>query len=330
MAIATGTPAAHATEEFYKGKQLTVLIPFQAGSGYDTYARVFGRHIARHIPGTPAIVPSNLRGGGGLVLATYLYNVAPQAGTEIALRSRANRTDAVISNPVVKFDPRKFNWLGTISDEVSMCVAWHSSGFKTWEDLTKKQFIATASGATADNGAFPLLFNEVLGTKYKVVVGYKGGPAMNLAIERGEAHGRCGWSWTAVKTTKADWLAEKKINLILQASLEKSKELPNVPLVIDLAKNNADRALLKLAFAPQAIAWTITAGPGIPADRVAILRKAFTATMSDPKFLAEAKRMKLDINPLTGEKVAEIVNDMFSAEKDVVARLRRVTRPTDK
>ncbi|MGD9712447.1 MAG: hypothetical protein AB7V46_10325, partial [Thermomicrobiales bacterium] len=153
---------------------------------------------------------------------------------------------------------------------------------------------------------------------------------MNLAIERGEAHGRCGWSWTAVKTTKADWLAEKKINLILQASLEKSKELPNVPLVIDLAKNNADRALLKLAFAPQAIAWTITAGPGIPADRVAILRKAFTATMSDPKFLAEAKRMKLDINPLTGEKVAEIVNDMFSAEKDVVARLRRVTRPTDK
>ena len=197
---AVSVPAVNAAGDFYKGKTITVLIPFQAGSGYDTYARAFGRHVAGHIPGSPTIVPSNMLGGGGLVLANYLYNVAPKDGTVIALLSRSNLTDAVISNPVVKFDPRKFNWLGTISDEVSMCVAWHSSGFKTWEDVTKKEFIATASGATADNGTFPLLFNEVLGTKYKVVVGYKGGPAMNLAIERGEAHGRCGWSWTAVKT----------------------------------------------------------------------------------------------------------------------------------
>jgi tripartite-type tricarboxylate transporter receptor subunit TctC len=331
VVLATVCAAAPASaDEFYKGKNLTILIPFQAGSGYDVYARAVGRHINRHIPGSPSIVPSNMVGGGGLVLANHLYNVAPKDGTVIALLSRSNITDAVIGNPVVKFDPRKFSWLGSIGDEVSMCVAWHTSGFKTWEDLKKKEFIATASGASADNGAFPLLFNELLGTKYKVVVGYKGGPAMNKAIESGEANGRCGWSWTAVKTTKAAWLAEKKITLLLQAALTKSKELPDVPLAIDLAKNDSDRQLMKLTFSPQAIAWPMTAGPGIPADRVSILRKAFVDTMKDKEFLAEAKRLKLDIDPISAEQVAKIVADMYAAPKETIERLKRITRPADK
>jgi len=189
------------------------------------------------------------------VLVNHVYNVAPKGGTLTGLLGRSNNLDPLLGNKAARFDPRKLSWIGSMGSEVSICAAWHEAGFKTWEDLTRKEFIATASGAAADNGVYPLLFNTMIGTKFKVLVGYKGGPQMNKAMESGEGHGRCGWSWTSIKTTQADWIKDKKIVLLMQAGLVKSKELPEVPLVLDLTRTPDDRKAIELAFAPQAIAW---------------------------------------------------------------------------
>lgn len=330
-ALCTAVLATSArADDVYKGKQLTLLIPFEAGSGYDVYARTLARHMAEQIPGEPTVVPSNMLGGGGIALANHLFTVAAKDGTVIGLLSRSNIVEPLLANAAARFDPRKLEWIGSMGDEVSLCAATNRSGFKSWEDLTRREFIAAASGAAADNGVYPLLFNALLGTRFKVVVGYKGGPAMNKAMEDGEADGRCGWSWTTIKTTKPDWLAAKTINLLLQAGLKKSKDLPDVPLVLDLARNAEDRAALELAFSPQAVAWPVAAPPGVPRERVELLRKAFLATLRDTRFLAEAKRLQLDIEPMGGDEVGRIVERMYAAPGQAVAKVREIMKPAGK
>jgi tripartite-type tricarboxylate transporter receptor subunit TctC len=328
--LASAPAQAQSPEEFFKGKNVSLLIPFDAGSGYDTYGRAVARNIGRHIPGQPTIVASNMLGGGGLVMANHLFNVAPKDGTTIALFSRENAAEPLLGNTAARFDPRQFGWIGNVSDEVSICAAWHTAGFSSFEDLRKKEFVAASSGAGAGNNIYPLLFNSILGTKFKVVIGYKGGPEMNTAMERREADGRCGWSWTSIKTTQSSWLTDKKIVLLMQGALKKSKELPDVPLAIDLATKPEDRQALVFAFAPQAIAWSIVAPPGLPADRLAALRKAFMETMQDATFLAEAKRLKLDVNPMPAEEVAGVINDMYAAPPAAVAKVRDIMRPASK
>ena len=321
---------AQTPEEFYKGRNVTLLIPFDVGSGYDTYARTVSSHIGRHMPGNPTIVPSNMLGGGGLVMANHLFNVAPRDGSTISLFSRGNSPEPLLGNTAARFDPRQFSWIGNIAGEVSICAGWHTAGFSTWEDLRKKEFIATSSGASAENNTYPLLFNAILGTRFKVVIGYKGGPGMNKAIEGREADGRCGWSWTSIKTTQSNWIAEKKIVVLLQAALKKSNDLPDVPLVLDLAPTQLDRQALEFAFAPQAVAWALAGPPGIPADRLAALRKAFMATMKDAGFLADAKKLKLDIDPSPAEEVAAVIDKLYAAPPMAVAKLRDIMKPQQK
>ena len=329
-AVLPHTSTAHAADEIFAGKTVTLLIPFASGSGYDTYGRAVARHLSHHIPGAPTIVPSNMIGGGGLVLANNLFNISPKDGTVIGMLSRSNVLDPMLGNPAARFDPRKFNWIGSISDEVSICAAWHTSGFNSWQDITRKEFIAASSGIAADNGVYPMLFNKLLETKFKVVAGYKGGPAMNKAMEDTEVHGRCGWSWSSIKSTKLDWIKDKKIVLLLQAGTKKSKDLPNVPLVLDLAKTKADRQALELAFAPQGIAWGVAAPPGVPADRMTILRKAFMATLADKAFRAEADKLQLDIDPMPAEEVAALVEKIYQTPKESVDVIREVMFPSKK
>jgi tripartite-type tricarboxylate transporter receptor subunit TctC len=327
-AVTTSAPCA--AEDFYSGKTITILAGFQAGSGYDTYMRTLARHIPKYIPGNPTIVPSNMTGGGGLVLANYLYNIAAKDGTAFGIYSRSNNLDPLFETPAARFDPRKFQWIGSMGDEVSVCISWHQSPFKTWNDLIGKEFVAASTSNSADTGVYPALFNSFLGTKFKVVQGYRGGPAMSKAIEGGEANGRCGWSWTAVKATKPEWLKDKKINILVQAGLRKAKDLQHVPLALELAKNDKQRAVLELAFSPQAIAWSFAAPPEVPADRVAILRKAFLAALEDKDFLAEAERLKLGIDPMSGEDVLAQINKIYAAPKDVIAQARAIMKPLQK
>lgn len=319
--------APAAADEFFKGKQIGVVIAFSAGSGYDTYARTLARHMTKHIPGNPALVPNNMIGGGGLVAANYLYNLAAKDGTAFGIYSRANILDPLFGVAEAKFDAAKFGWLGSMGDEVSVCISWHKSPVKTWGDLIGRDFVAASTAASADTSIFPLLFNELFGTKFKVVNGYGGGPEMSKAIEDGEADGRCGWSWSAVKATKADWIDNKQISILVQAGLKKAADLPDVPLALDLAKTDLQRQVLALALAPQGIAWPFAAPPGLPPERLEILRAAFMATLADKEFLVDADKQKLGIDPMPGVEVERQIREIYTASPEAVMQAKRLMRP---
>ncbi len=321
---------AAAPDDFYRGKTVHLLIGFQAGTGYDTYARTLSRHLGKHLPGNPTIVAQNMTGAGGLVAANHLYNLAPKDGTMIGIFNRSTILDPLFGSTEAKFDAQQYLWIGSMGPEVSVCISWAKGPFKRWEDLFEREFIAAATSFSADTGVYPTIFNKVLGTRMKVITGYRGGPEMSQAIESGEANGRCGWSWTAVKATKPEWIREKSIVLLLQAGLKKAADLPDVPLVIDLAKSDRQRQILTLAFAPQAIAWPFVGPPGLPPARAAMLRRAFDAALRDPELLAEGKKLSLDIDPMPGAEVEKVVANLYKTPADVVAEVRAIMKPTQK
>ena len=322
--------AAGSVEDFYKGKTITIYIGYAPGGGYDTYARTVGRHIGRHIPGNPGTVAKNRPGAGSLKLANELYNTLPKDGTAIGTIGRGIPMEPLFGTKEAKFDPSKFNWLGSANNEVSVCVSWHKSPIKTLNDFLTKEMIVGGTGPGADTDTFPKVLNNVIGTKLKLVTGYPGGNNINLAIERGEVQGRCGWSWSSVKSTRAQWLRDKKINVLLQMSTAKHPELPDVPFVMDLAKTEKDRKVLKLVFARQAWGRPFVAPPGVPADRVKALQAAFMATMKDPKFLEDAKKQKLEIAPISGAEIGRLMVALYASPKDLVEAAKEAAEKTEK
>jgi tripartite-type tricarboxylate transporter receptor subunit TctC len=248
-------------------------------------------------------------GAGSLVLANWLYNVAPKDGTAIGAIGRGTPFDPLLGIEAAKFDSTKSLWLGSMNNEVSVCVAWHTSGIAKYEDVLKKELTVGGTGPSADTDQFPRIANAVLGTKFRIISGYPGGNDINLAMERGEVGGRCGWSWSSVISTRMNWYKEKKVNILMQFALEKHDDLPNIPLVVDLAKDDEQRAILRLIFARQALGRPFLGPPGIPADRAAALKAAFVAAMKDKALLAEAAKAKLEITPLDGERVRKIIEE---------------------
>jgi tripartite-type tricarboxylate transporter receptor subunit TctC len=314
--------AAHAQSvaEFYKGKAVDVYIGTSVGGGYDTYARVLSRHIGKYIPGNPSVVPKNLEGGGGMRLANFLYNAANKDGSTFGIFNRGIGFDQLLGSKSAQFDATKFSWVGSTNNEISVCVAWHTTGVTRWQDMLTQELVVGASGPAADTFQFPKIANGVLGTKFKIISGYPGGNDIDLAMERGEVQGRCGWSWTAVKATHQPWLDQKKINILFQMGLSKHADLPNVPLIVDLAKTDEDRAIFKMIFARQVMAWPFAAPPGVPKDRADALRKAFMDTMKDKDFLAEASKANLDINPVPGDEIQKLVVDIYGTPAPVVQK----------
>jgi tripartite-type tricarboxylate transporter receptor subunit TctC len=311
---------AQSVADFYKGKSIELLIGYSGGGGYDVYSRLLARHIGRHIPGNPTIVPRNMPGAGSLVLANWLYNVAPKDGTAIGNIGRGTPFDPMLGIAAAKFDPTKYLWLGSMNNEVSVCVSWHTSGVTKYEQLLQKELVVGGTGPSADTDQFPRITNAVLGTKFRIISGYPGGNDISLAMERGEVGGRCGWSWSSVISTRMNWFKEKKIHVLIQLSLEKHDDLPNVPLVVDLAKGDEQRQTLRLIFARQALGRPFLGPPGIPQDRAAALQKAFTDTMKDKAFLAEAQKLKLEINPLGGRAVQKIIADSAKTDPAILKR----------
>jgi tripartite-type tricarboxylate transporter receptor subunit TctC len=314
--------AAHAQSvaEFYKGKAVDVYIGTSVGGGYDTYARVLSRHIGKYIPGNPSVVPKNMEGGGGMRLANFLYNAANKDGSTFGIFNRGIGFDQLLGSKSAQFDATKFSWVGSTNNEISVCVAWHTTGVTRWQDMLTQELVVGASGPAADTFQFPKIANGVLGTKFKIISGYPGGNDIDLAMERGEVQGRCGWSWTAVKATHQPWLDQKKINILFQMGLSKHADLPNVPLIVDLAKTDEDRAIFKMIFARQVMAWPFAAPPGVPKDRADALRKAFMDTMKDKDFLAEASKANLDINPVAGDEIQKLVVDIYGTPAPVVQK----------
>ncbi len=306
--------------EFYKGKTVDLYIGYSVGGGYDLYARILARHIGKHIPGNPTVVPRNMEGAGSLRLANWLAKVAPRDGSVFGTIGRGVPFDPLLGLPGTQFKGTDFSWIGSANNEVSICASWGTSKITKIEDVFTQQMVIGGTGPSDDTVQFPRVLNGVLGTKFKIISGYPGGNDVVLAMERGEVEGRCGWSWSTVLATHADWVKQKKIHLLVQLALEKHPDLPDVPLIVDLARTIEQKQILKLIFARQVIGRPYIAPPGIPGDRLAALRKAFIDTLADKEFLADAQKSKLEISAVPGDKVEALVKEVYQTPADVAQK----------
>jgi len=312
MVVAVSGARAQSPADFYKGKTVDLYIGYSVGGGYDLYARFLARHMGKHIPGNPTVLPKNMEGAGSLRLANWLYNVAPKDGTAFGAIGRGTSFDTLLGNKAAQFDATKYTWIGSANNEVSICVAWHTTGITKFDDLLTKELIVGGTSSSADTDQFPKIANGVLGTKMRVITGYPGGNEVGLAMERGEVQGRCGWSWSSVKSTHQKWYDDKKFNILVQLALDKHPELPNVPLIVDLAKTEEQRQILRLIFARQVMGRPFVAPPNVPRERADALRKAFMDTMTDKDFLADAEKAQMEITPVHGTEIDKLVKEIHA------------------
>lgn len=325
-ALAAGSSPALAVEDFFKGRNVTVLVGFTTGNGADSYARLIARWFGKYVPGAPNVVVQNMPGSGSLTMTNNLYNVAPKDGSTFGIFNRNVPLEPLMGNTNARFDPRKFTWLGSTNTEPSLCVAWHGSPVKSIADVQAREFTVAATGLNANSGLVPTVLNRVMGAKFKVIMGYPGSNEMSLAMERGEVEGRCGWSRSSLMATKPQWVSDKQINLLLQAGLQKSPLMPDVPLAMDSVKDEADRQLLKLAVAWDEMAWPFAAPPDIPADRAKALREAFVAVLKDPELVTQAGREGLDLNYVAPAQIERILDEVYATPASVIATLQGIVR----
>jgi len=319
LLMLTATTHAQSVEEFYKGKTINLAIGFSVGGGYDLYARHLARHIGKHIPGNPTILPQNMAGAGSLRAANFIYTAAPKDGTAFGTFARTTGINPLLESGAT-FDGTKFSWLGSVTDDVSLCVSWHTTQVKTWDDFLKKPITLGGQGPSSEPDIFARLFKNVFDAPIKLVPGYPGTNEITLAMERGEVDGLCGLSWSTLKTRHLQWLKEKKINILLQAALQREPEMGNVPLIMDLTKDQEKLQILKLILAAQEMARPFAAPPGIPADRKAALIAAFDATMKDKDYLADAKKSRIDVNPVSGSDIDKLLAELYATPKDVIQK----------
>ena len=305
-----------AVADFYRGKTVNVLIGVGVGGEYDIQARLVARHIGKHIPGNPSVVPQNMTGAGGLRMINYLYNVAPKDGTSIGMIANAFPAMQAVGIAGVQFDASKMQWIGSIAPVNETLAVWHTTGVKSIEDARKREVVAGASARGAITFIYPQMMNELLGTKFKIVTGYPGGNEINLAMERGEVEARNN-TWSSWKATKAAWLKENKIAVIAQAG-PRAPDL-DAPSVEDAARNPEERRLIELVVSGTQLGRPLATNAA-PADRVAALRAAYAATMKDPEFLAEAKMLNFEVNPVLGEPMQRIVEKVLATPKELAAR----------
>jgi tripartite-type tricarboxylate transporter receptor subunit TctC len=317
---------ADAVSDFYRGKTVTIIVGYTAGGGYDLYARALGRHMGKHLPGNPNFIVQNITGAGSLNAANHLYNVAAKDGTVLATFGRGLPMEPLIGTAKVQFDATKFTWLGSGANEISICATWHTSPVKTWADMLKTQFTTGGEGAGSDPDSYSLLVRNIFGAKLKLVSGYHGTSDIILAIERGEVDGRCGWSWSSIKSTRESWITEKKLNVLVHISDQKAPELAQVPTINDFA-NDHQKQVLRLVTSRQVMGRPFAAPPGVPQDRKQALRTAFDATLKDPAFLDEAGKLKLEVNPVSGADVDKLLGELYRAPKDIVEEARKAIAP---
>lgn len=311
---------AQSPAAFYKGKTVVVYSGHSAAGAYSAYGRMLERHISKYMPGSPTVVMKIMEGGTGLTLANWLYNVGPKDGTAFGIFHERMGLEPLVAPKGTQFDGRKFTWIGSMAKQTSVCFTWHSSKVKTVEDAKSISIPVGASAAAASDSVMPRMMNAMLGTKFQIIRGY-GGSDINLALERGEVEGRCGFGYASLKTTAPDWITDKKINLLAQFSFKPHPELPNVPVMMDLVSKPEDKQALRLIFATQEMGRPFAAPPDIPADRAAVLRQAFQSALKDPELRAEAKKQNLEIDPISGEEIAKLLVELYETSKETVERV---------
>jgi tripartite-type tricarboxylate transporter receptor subunit TctC len=308
----------------FKAPAVTLYIPSGIGGGYDTYGRLASRHLGRFLPGNPTLIPKNMPGAGGVVLANYLYNVAPKDGTVLLAISSTLPVSQAVSLPGVKFDVRKFNYIGNSTDSPNVINSWHTTGITKIEQVMEKELVVGSTGRSSGSYYYPAALNAWAGTKFKIVLGYPGGANVNIAMERGEVGGRGSNLWASWKSTRPQWLAENKIHILVQVGLKRHPELKDVPLMQELVKTDLHRQAMVFMSADSAIARSIVTTPDTPPERVAALRRAFDAAMKDPALLAEAKQAQQDISTATGEEVQAIANSIVDTNQAAVAAAKEI------
>jgi tripartite-type tricarboxylate transporter receptor subunit TctC len=317
LLVASPAPA----QSFYEGKTITIVTSTGVGGTYDVTARLISRHMPRFIPGKPLMKVQNMPGGGNVLATNFMYTIAPKDGTTIASIHNSMPVHQVLDGQGVRFDTSKFEWLGSTGPETEVILVWHTSGIRAFDELKTREVILGGTGAGSGLVILPRVMNTLLGTKFKIVTGYKSSEDINIALQRGEVEARA-FSLVSIIAQRGDWLRDKKITILAQIGAKRAHEIPDVPLVTELAKSEDDRQVFKLISAAQALGRPYLAPPGVPADRLAILRSAFEATMKDNAFLAEAEKLQIDIDAISAGEVTQLVRETVSAPAGVVARAK--------
>jgi tripartite-type tricarboxylate transporter receptor subunit TctC len=324
-ALGSSTPvAAQSVAEFYRGKTIRMVVATSPGGDYDLRARLLARHMGRHIPGEPSIVAVNMPGAVGVQAANWMAAQAPQDGTALHAIMQGMSALQALGGGNVEFDTRKFSWIGNTTDTPNVINSWYTTGIKTIQDVMTKELVVGAPGLATSSVYYPKAINELVGTKFKIVPGYPGGNVVNLAMERGEVGGRGSNSWASWKSTHPEWIKDKKIFILVQIAMRRDPELADVPTMIELANNEADRQVMEFLSADIPISRAYVTTPGTPPDRVEALRRAFDATMKDPLFLAEAAKSNTDINPSTGEESQKFAAMIANTPPSVLAKAKMI------
>lgn len=330
-ALAFATAAVAQSEaDFFRGKEITIGIPSSAGGGYDATGRLIAQHLSKHVPGNPRVIPQNVPAGGGLVLVNQLANTAPKDGTYIGIVRASALYEEIIGNPVVKFESLKFHWLGNFSRTQDGCAFSARSGVKDPAELFTRETTIGATGVGSQSYSLPMVYNELLGTKFKIIMGYKGSGDRVLAMERGELDGACGLTTGTLRSNFGGQIKSGAITVVAQAGLAKDDDFPNVPNLLDLAKDAEQRRALEFLFAQLDLGRAVAAPSGTPPARVKVLRQAFEQMLKDPALAEDVKRMQLDFSPMTGAETMKMIEDYFATPKPVVERVRAALAKAEK
>jgi tripartite-type tricarboxylate transporter receptor subunit TctC len=317
--------SVQAAKEFYHGKTVTLLVGGTAGGGVDVSARVLARHFGRHIPGHPTVVAQVMPGAGGIRAIDYMNAAAARDGTVLAILPPGPLLEPLIGKRKASYRMTDFQAIGAMTRELSLCVAWHGSRFKSIQDAQQNQMIVAGTGAASTTDVYPVVLNELLGTKFKIITGFQGSQESTLAIERGEVDGRCGWGWSSIKSVKNEWVRDRKLNFLLQFAPTRNAEFPDVPSVMELIRAETDRQSMSLLLGPLVLNKPVFAPPGVPSERISELRSAFKAAMNDPDLRAEVVKLsREDPDPTGGEEAQKIVADMYATPEAAVAKLRHI------
>jgi tripartite-type tricarboxylate transporter receptor subunit TctC len=311
-------PAGNGNAPYFRGKQIRILLSAGVAGGYAEYGRLLTQHLGNHIAGKPDFIVQSMPGAGGLLATNYLYSQAPADGTTIGLIHASVPLMPLLGSRGARFDPLKFNWLGSLDRSDGPCTAWHTSPVKTWANMLERQFIVGSSGVGSQMDVYPAMLNKLFGTKIKVVGGYRDGASIFLAMERGEIEGRCGPQITAIWSLRPQWFTERKVALPIMISERRSEEFPATPSIMEFAKDERTRQLLRLLIVTQDLDRPLLLPPGVPAERVRELRDAFNATVKDPAFLADAQKMRLHLDPVSGEDVLKALTAAYAVPAEIV------------
>jgi tripartite-type tricarboxylate transporter receptor subunit TctC len=325
--LSPATASAQSVDEFYKGRQINMLIGGGAGGGYDVYYRALARHLTKHIPGRPSIIPRNQPAASGLAAAAALYTTADKDGSTIAAFPNNIPMDPLFGNPGARYDALKLGWIGSIGKLQNVCATWHTSPIKSIQQAQQREVIVAAAAAPTNTAIMPKVLNALLGTKFKPIIGYDPGAGLTMAIERQEAEGICGLSWSTMKASRPHWIREKLLNVIVQMGLEKLPDLPDVPAALDLVSDAEKKQILTLILLRQEPGRPVAAPPGVPADRLAALRDAFDATMKDLEFIAEAEKLQMEIEPLTAAQIDKLLAAAYATPKPIVQQAGELLEP---